>query len=65
MKAYGVNQKYDQDCCPGHSRFPVDTYRNRRSKRAQTRDTKIAHRLERARVKVMIRKELDEADSAS
>lgn len=44
MKAYGVNPRYDQDCCPGHSRFSKETYNNNRSKRAQTRDTKIAHR---------------------
>lgn len=47
MKPYGVNPRYDQDCCPGHSTFPKDTYKNRRSKKAQTRDTKIAHRRER------------------
>lgn len=56
MKAYGVNPKHD-DCCPGHSRFSSDTYRNRRSKKAQTRDTKVAHRLERHRVRAAVRAE--------
>lgn len=51
MKPYGVNPKYHQDCCPGHSTYPKDTYNNRRSKRAQTRDTKIAHRVERRNIK--------------
>lgn len=47
MAPYGVNPRRDQDCCPGHSLYPRDSYRNRRSKAAQTRDTKIAHRAER------------------
>ena len=28
-------------CCPGHDTFPDDTYGNRRSKKARTRDRKI------------------------
>ena len=40
MKAYGRNRK-DFGCCPGHDKFPTD---NRRSKHAQTLDTKIMHR---------------------
>jgi hypothetical protein len=51
MRPYGVNPRYDQDCCPGHSRFSRATYGSRRSQRAQTRDTKIAHRRERRRQK--------------
>jgi hypothetical protein len=35
------------DCCPGHSVFPSDTYKNRRSKRARSRDKKIEHRYTR------------------
>jgi hypothetical protein len=50
MRAYGVNRR-DQGCCPGHDTFPVQTYRNPRSKRAQARDTKIAHQVARARAK--------------
>jgi len=54
MKAYGVNHKYDQCCCPGHDKYPCDTYENNRSKRAQTRDTAKAHRAERRRVKQIL-----------
>lgn len=27
-------------CCPGHDLFPCETYRNRRSKKARSRDRK-------------------------
>jgi hypothetical protein len=57
MKAYGV-RKADNDCCPGHSKYSSDSYNNSRSKRAQTRDTKKAHRAERLRVKSEIRREV-------
>jgi hypothetical protein len=55
MKPYGVNPKIDQDCCPGHSRYPRDTYNTNISQKAQTRDTAIAHRVERHKVKNQIR----------
>lgn len=32
-------------CCPGHDIFPNDTYENRRSKKARSRDKKLEHRL--------------------
>ena len=51
MKPYGVNPRFDQDCCPGHSMFPKDSYSSNRSKRAQSRDTKIAHRSERRKIR--------------
>jgi hypothetical protein len=50
MRAYGVTIR-DQGCCPGHDTFPSQTYNNRRSKRAQSRDTKVAHQIARARAK--------------
>jgi len=50
MRAYGVPQR-DQGCCPGHDTFPSQTYKNRRSKRAQSRDTTLAHQIARARAK--------------
>jgi hypothetical protein len=50
MRAYGVEKK-DAWCCPGHDKFPSQTYANNRSKRAQTRDTKIAHQVARSRAK--------------
>lgn len=34
-------------CCPGHDVFPNDTYKNRRSKKARSRDKKLEHRLAR------------------
>lgn len=54
MRAYGVHRN-DCGCCPGHDKFPRATYNSRRSKRAQTRDTKIAHRAERRRTKTALR----------
>ncbi|MBF0097167.1 MAG: hypothetical protein HQM04_10650 [Magnetococcales bacterium] len=50
MKAYGVKRK-DCGCCPGHDKFSRDTYNSRRSKKAQTKATKIAHGIARARIK--------------
>ncbi|MBF0108751.1 MAG: hypothetical protein HQL76_06210 [Magnetococcales bacterium] len=63
MKPYGVRRE-DVFCCPGHDTFPWDTYRNRRSKKAQTRDTKIAHRLARARIKASVHKAAEYGDDA-
>lgn len=34
-------------CCPGHDTFPDDTYGNRRSKKARTRDRKIENQMVR------------------
>ena len=50
LKLYGIDRK-DRWCCPGHDKFPLETYRNRRSKKAHTRDTAIAHRRARARIR--------------
>ena len=63
MKPYGVNPRRDQDCCPGHSRYSRYTYRNRRSKAAQTRDTKVAHRAERRTDKVAVKMEVARGDA--
>ena len=48
MKAYGVDRR-DRGCCPGHDKFPCDTYRNRRSKKARAVANRIAHKRARAR----------------
>jgi hypothetical protein len=56
MQPYGINARWHQNCCPGHDVFPKATYNNNRSKRAHTRDTAIAHRAERRRIKLNIRK---------
>jgi hypothetical protein len=47
MRAYGVQPK-DHGCCPGHDKFPPDTYRSRRSKRARALTNRIAHKRARA-----------------
>lgn len=41
----------DCGCCPGHDNFPCDTYRNRRSKKARSRDIKREHRFVRRYLK--------------
>ena len=33
----------DCGCCPGHDTFPMETYKNNRSKRARSRDKKAEH----------------------
>lgn len=43
MKAYG-RLKHHTGCCPGHDVFPSDSYNNRRSKKARSRDKKVLHR---------------------
>lgn len=61
MKAYGVKKK-DRGCCPGHDKFPGDSYTTRTSKHAQTRDTAIAHRAERSRVRLLTKAMAQEAE---
>lgn len=62
MKAYGVGRK-DVGCCPGHDKYSPESYSNRRSKKAQTRDTKQAHGRARAqcRKELMTEREMFEA----
>jgi hypothetical protein len=48
MKAYGVDRK-DFGCCPGHDKFPNETYGSRRSKKARAVAKRIAHKRARAR----------------
>jgi len=57
MKCFGVDRK-DRWCCPGHDKFPKEKYNNRRSVKAHRVATKIAHRRGRARLKVLLIKEL-------
>ena len=47
MRAYGVKRK-DFGCCPGHDKFPKDSYNNRKSKKARGRDKKYSHKVARA-----------------
>ena len=58
MKPYG-SRRGDCGCCPGHDKYPSETYNNRRSKRAQTRDTKSQHQAARARLKRDLLSEFD------
>ena len=56
MKAYGVGRK-DGGCCPGHDKFPADSYNSSRSKKAHTRITRVAHKKARAMAKVELTKD--------
>lgn len=53
MKPYGVDRR-DQGCCPGHDKFPADSYNNRRSKKAKAETDRLAHRRARHRAKAEI-----------
>ena len=55
MRAYGVKRK-DHGCCPGHDKFPNETYRSRRSKRARAAVNRIAHKRARAWARAEIHK---------
>lgn len=46
----------DSWCCPGHDKFPNETYRNKRSKHARARDKRIEHQTVRAIVKRSIKR---------
>jgi hypothetical protein len=56
MKPYGVDRR-DSGCCPGHDKFPGDSYNSRRSKKARARSKTVAHKRARARAKLALRAE--------
>lgn len=56
MRAYGKDPK-DEGCCPGHDKFPRETYRNRRSKKARSKADRIMHKRARHRAKDQIEKD--------
>jgi len=58
MKAYGVDRK-DRGCCPGHDKFPCDSYNSGRSRRAHAKANRIAHKRARARAAVELRNEVN------
>lgn len=58
MRTYGVNRG-DRGCCPGHDLTPRETYNNRRSKKAHTRDARKAARRERRKQKQLLNKKED------
>ncbi len=51
-------QPKQYECCPGHDDWPCDSYKNRRSKRARSRDKKKEHKLARTLVKRALAKEI-------
>ena len=55
MKPYGIKLK-DANCCPGHDKYPRETYKNRLSIKQKRRTTKLAHQRARALAKVEILK---------
>lgn len=44
--------KYPSPCCPGHDKWPNDTYSCTRSKNARSRDKKREHRFVRRKQKL-------------
>ncbi|ANA49246.1 hypothetical protein PMW_121 [Pseudomonas phage phiPMW] len=46
-------------CCPGHDDWPCDTYKNRRSKKARSRDIAKEHRYVRRVKKQNLKKEIE------
>lgn len=52
-----VDQIYEHHhsvCCPGHDKFPKETYSSRRSKKARSRDKKKEHKFVRTLVKRLL-----------
>lgn len=47
MKTYGLTDRSLRGCCPGHDKFPRESYNNRRSKRRNRLTTKIMRRRQR------------------
>lgn len=47
MKREILNHKRLPPCCPGHDKYPCETYKNSRSKRARSRSMAKEHRLVR------------------
>lgn len=49
-------------CCPGHDTYPNETYNNRRSKHARSRDKKIEHQHARSILNRNLNKEVSKHD---
>jgi hypothetical protein len=58
MKAYGMGPGDFPCCCPGHDKFSLECYSNRRSKKKHTEMTKVLHRRGRRRDKVALAGEI-------
>lgn len=52
----------DCGCCPGHDKFPSETYGSRRSKKARARDKQIEHQTVRSIRKRDLAAEMRAAD---
>lgn len=57
MRAYGVDRG-DAGCCPGHDKFPPDSYNSARSRRAHAKARRISHKRARFRAKNFIKNEV-------
>ncbi|AJQ20938.1 hypothetical protein Phi10_043 [Salmonella phage vB_SentM_Phi_10] len=44
MKREILDVYYPGSCCPGHDKYPADTYKNRRSKSKRSDSIKKEHR---------------------
>jgi hypothetical protein len=58
MKAYGMGAGDFPCCCPGHDKFSLECYGNRRSKKKHTEMTKVLHRRGRRRDKITLSGEI-------
>jgi len=58
MKREILNFKPKLSGCPGHNDYPSGTFKNRRSKRARSRDKKLEHKHARSIVSRELKSEL-------
>ena len=58
MKREILNVTKPGSCCPGHDKYPNDTYSSRRSKKARSRDKAKEHRHARRVERDNLNKEL-------
>lgn len=61
MKPYGVDRE-DRGCCPGHDKYPPDSYDSSISKKARAKSIKNSHSRARARAKLEVIKEIQEVE---
>jgi hypothetical protein len=59
MKREIKQLKFLGSCCPGHDKYPNESYRNRRSKKARSKGVKKEHRTARRIVRQRMKKEED------
>jgi hypothetical protein len=49
-------------CCPGHDKFPCETYKNNRSKKARAKGIQLEHQVARQRQKRNTNKLIEEGE---